>query len=175
MPLCLSPANCWSGLAPRKRDVRPSLSVGPGGPLWLRPAARSIAAAIAGLSPVFGLRDLNPRDSFARDMFGSMCFSGLASQPGSARFPALTRMSSSPGPANATLPQHSRGHVDFERVPTRTTTVFPAIGLGLGLPTCFANRSPVSTPHRPVGPETGLPQQRSASIRSTRGPSGFLR
>lgn len=74
-------------------------------------------------------------------MFGSVRFAGLASQPGSARFPALTRMSSSPGPANATLPQHSRGRVDFERVPTRTTTIFPTMGLGLGLPTCFACRS----------------------------------
>lgn len=74
-------------------------------------------------------------------MFGSVRFPGLASQPGSARFPALTRMSSSPGPANATLPQHSRGLADFERVPTRTTTFFPAIDLGLGLPTRFANRS----------------------------------
>jgi hypothetical protein len=45
---------------------------------------------IAGLSPAFGRLDLIPKDSFARDMFGSVRFAGLASQPGSARFPALT-------------------------------------------------------------------------------------
>jgi hypothetical protein len=43
-PLLLSGRQV-GGLAPRKRDVRPSVSVGPGGPLWLRPAAESIAAA----------------------------------------------------------------------------------------------------------------------------------
>jgi hypothetical protein len=78
------------GLAPRKRDVRPSVSVGPGRPMVASTCCRVVCRRIAGLSPAFGRRDLNPKDSYARDMFGSVCFAGLASQPGSARVPALT-------------------------------------------------------------------------------------
>jgi hypothetical protein len=78
------------GLAPRKRDVRPSVSVGPGRPLMASTCCRVDDHRIAGLPPAFGRRDLNPEDSYARDMFGSVRFAGLASQPGSARVPALT-------------------------------------------------------------------------------------
>lgn len=78
------------GLAPRKRDVRPSVSVGQGRPLMASTCCKVGGHRIAGFSPAFGRRDLNPKDSYARDMFGSVCFAGLASQPGSARFPALT-------------------------------------------------------------------------------------
>jgi hypothetical protein len=162
------------GLAPRKRDVRPSVSVGPGRPLVASTCCKVDCRRIAGLSPAFGRRDLNPEDSYARDMFGSVRFTGLASQPGSARFPALTRMSLSPGPANAAETASTRPcRLRADDHPN--DSCLPRNGSRPGLPACFACRSPVSAPHRPVNPETGLPQQRSASIRSTRGPSGFLR
>lgn len=78
------------GLAPRKRDVRPSVSVGPGRPLVASTCCWVDCRRMAGLSPAFRRRDLSLEDSYARDVFGSVCFAGLASQPGSARFPALT-------------------------------------------------------------------------------------
>jgi hypothetical protein len=118
------------GLAPRKRDVRPSVSVRP----W---------SAFGGFDLLQGRLPPHSR-AFARLRSSRPESEGFV-RPGYVRFRALhrfgkpTRFRTLPRPHPKcprlpdlrTLPkQHPRGRVDFERVPTRTTAAFPAMGLG---------------------------------------------
>jgi hypothetical protein len=163
------------GLAPRKRDVRPSVSVGPGRPLMASTCCRVDGHRMTGLSPVFGRRGLNPSDSRTPGICSVRCASPVwQANPVPHASPPSPQVCSSPGPVDAAETTSTR--------PCRLRTggypndgYLPCNGSRPSLPTCSACLSPISALHRPVGPETGLPQQRSASIRSTRGPSGFQR